>query len=216
MIVDRSSLQRLSVVGAVLLVLVAGCARSADRPASTAADATESHSQVGSSPSPALAAVCSASDLEGPKLTGTPAPTVITHTLTLLSGPNLEQLSPPGGRARVTAAEAWSVLTNGGLNRPAASGAVQLLLGDLYALTPARESQDGANAQPIYTHTLVWALYGQRQPVHPIGGPAPVPGGPAPMPGTPAASRVEPPCFFETVVSYLDATTDQLLFTEVF
>jgi hypothetical protein len=130
-----------------------------------------------------------------------PRPIVVTTTLVLVPGPNLERLSAPDSNAAITAAEAWAALTSHALYAYRGTGPLQLLLGDLYAQTPAR-----IGSGPIYTHTLVWALYGQHEPIFPIGGPI-----------RPAGAAVTPPpCFFGTTVSYVDATTGQPLFTESF
>ena len=135
------------------MVLLAGCAHSNGRPAATATAAMGMHPELWSAPSPSQAAVCSPADLEGPKLATMPAPTIVTRSLTPISGPNLEELSPPDATTTVTADQAWSTLTNTGLNLPAATGTVQLLLGDLFAQTPAKTSPPRTELLPLYTST---------------------------------------------------------------
>ena len=130
-----------------------------------------------------------------------PHPVVVTTPLVLVPAPNLERLSAPDSKTTITAAQAWAALTRSAFYADRGTGSVELLLGDLYAQTPAR-----ITSGPIYTHTLVWALYGQHEPIFPICGPV-----------RPAGAAVTtPPCFFGSTVSYVDATTGQPLFTESF
>lgn len=152
-----------------------------------------------------------------------PSPETITHTIVLQPAPDLQRLSPPDTTPNFTAAQAWATLTNNGLDKPAATGKVQLLLGDLYSQTPATiqnyswpptSSNPDTNALPVYTHTLVWALYSQHQPVVGTGGGTLA--GPPTEPGHSSTTAPQPACFFESTVSYIDATTGKALFSETF
>lgn len=150
----------------------------------------------GAAPIPA-AGGCTAADLAKPALTTMPSPQVVTSPLTIRPGPDVERLSPPDASPAVDAARAWSVMRRDRAAAPTTAGSTQVLLGDLYAATPAL-LEPGRPARPLYTHTLVWAIYGRHQPEPPstrIGG---------------------VPCYFESTVFYVDATTGRALVAEVF
>ena len=176
-------------------------------------------------PSPPAGAECTSADLNAPHVKAMPSPETVTQTMALQPAPNLQRLSPPDATPKITAAQAWATLT--GLDRPTATGKVQLLLGVLYSQTPATiqnynwpptSSNPDTNAQPTYTHTLVWALYSQHQPVVGTGGGtlAGPPTGPGHPSTTTATTIPVPACFFESTVSYIDATTGKPLFSETF
>lgn len=178
-------------------------------------------------PSAPAGAECTSADLNAAPVKAMPSPETVTHTMVLQPAPNLQRLSPPDATPKFTAAQAWATLTNNGLDRPTATGRVQLLLGDLYSQTPATiqnyswpptSSNPDTNAQPVYTHTLVWALYSQHQAVVGTGGGA-LAGPPIRQGGsstTTATTTPRPACFFESTVSYIDAATGKALFSETF
>lgn len=170
---------------------------------------------------------CTSADLNAAPVKTMPSPETVTQTMVIQPAPNLQRLSPPDATPNITSAQAWATLTNNGLDRPTATGKVQLLLGDLYSQTPATiqnytwpptSSNPDTNARPIYTHTLVWALYSQHQAVVGTGGGS-LAGPPTRQGGepTPTATTIPgPACFFESTVSYIDATTGKALFSETF
>ena len=146
-----------------------------------------------------------------------PNPSVVSRPFVLDVGSNLERLSPPTSPAKVAATSAWATMTNNGLDGPVTTGTTELLLGDLYAQTPAAiqnyvwpptSAHPDTHSQAIYTDTLVWALYSQYQPVAPIG---------PPRTSTASAGDTQvPDCQYESTVSYVDATTGNVLFSEEF
>jgi hypothetical protein len=180
--------------------------------------------QLDLSPAPTLKVptgpACTDSDLQARQIKTMPTPAVVTRTLVLQPKPNLEQLSPPDTAAKITASQAWAAMISNGVELPVATGPVQILLGDLYSQTPATiqnytwpptSNNPDTNTQPIYTHTLVWAIYSQHQPEVTSGGPYI-----APSPGMTTTTVPHPPCFFESAVTYIDATTGQGLSSENF
>lgn len=170
---------------------------------------------------------CTSADLNAAPLKTMPQPETVSRTMDIQPAPNLQRLSPPDATPKITAAQAWATLTNNGPVRPTAIGKVQLLLGDLYSQNPATiqnytwpptSSNPDTNAQPIYTHTLVWAVYSQHQAVVGSGGgslarPPAQQGG---APTTTATTTPRPICSFESTASYIDATTGHALFSETF
>jgi hypothetical protein len=210
----------------VLVIALTGCA-SGHRGALVASLVTSTTtSTLVSQPSPSTsvyvpsASGCTAADLDAPPMRTMPDPTIVGQSLVLQPRPDLQELSPPDSQASITAAQAWTTLMING-DEPLATGAVQLLLGDLYAYTPASiqnyvwpptSSNPDTDIKPDYTHTLVWALYSQDQPARPGGGGGG--GGGPPLSGTTVATVGGPPCFFYTAISIVDATTGKLLFSE--
>ena len=150
---------------------------------------------AGPAPGPAVDG-CTAADLAKPDLSTMPTPRVVTSPVTIRPGPDVEQLTPPDAAPAVSAARAWSVMQRERRATPTTAGSAQVLLGDLYAATPALVVP-GRPAQPVYTHTLVWAIYGRHQP-------------------EPPSRRAGVPCYFESTVFYVDAITGRPLVAEVF
>ena len=151
---------------------------------------------AGPGPGPAVGG-CTAADLAKPALTTMPAPEVVASPMTIHPGPDVERLSPPDSTPAVGPARAWSVMRRDRRAEPTTAGSTQVLLGDLYAATPALV-EPGRPARPVYTHTLVWAIYGRHQP----------------EPPSTRAGGV--PCYFESTVFYVDAMTGRPLVAEVF
>ncbi len=149
----------------------------------------------GPAPGPAVEG-CTAADLAKPALLTMPAPQVVTSPVTIRPGPDVERLTPPDAAPAVSASRAWSVMERERKATPTTAGFAQVLLGDLYAATPALVVPDRP-ARPVYTHTLVWAIYGRHQP-------------------EPPSSRSAAPCYFESTVFYVDAITGRPLVAEVF
>lgn len=141
---------------------------------------------------------CTATDLAKPALTAMPTPQVVTAPLTIRPAPDVERLSPPDSSPAVAATRAWGVMRGTRSVAPTTAGSAQVLLGDLYAATPAVESP-GRPSRPVYTHTLVWAIYGHHQPEPPSSG-----------------AGADAPCYFESTVFYVDAMTGRPLVAEVF
>ncbi|HET9077112.1 MAG TPA: hypothetical protein VFN68_09275 [Acidimicrobiales bacterium] len=141
---------------------------------------------------------CSAGDLAKPALISMPSPQVVTSPVTIRPAPDVERLSPPDTQPVVTARRAWSLMRTHKDLVPSSAGSTQVLLGDLYAATPA-VVEPGRPARPVFTHTLVWAIYGRHQPEAPAAG-----------------TSDSPPCYFESTVFYVDATTGRPLVAEVF
>jgi hypothetical protein len=152
-------------------------------------------------------AACTAADLVKPRMTAMPAPEVVSAPLVVQPAPDLEQLSPPDSLPEVSASQAWSSVRRAGVVVPTTAGSAEVLLGDLYAATPAIIEPDNS-AKPVYTHTLVWAIFGRHQPELSSGGP--------PLPRGSAATRMGPVCVFESTMFYVDALTGKSLVAEVF
>lgn len=141
---------------------------------------------------------CRTADLAKPAVTTMPAPVVVTAPVTIRPGPDLERLSPPDGSPAVAASRAWELLLRDRAVAPSTAGSTEVLLGDLYAATPAVLTP-GRPARPVFDHTLVWAIYGRHQPERPSAGEA-----------------ADAPCYFESTVFYVDARTGRALVAEVF
>lgn len=142
---------------------------------------------------------CTRRDLSAPSMRTMPLPQIVAEPLVVHPGPDVQRLSPPNLLPRVSAAEAWSVMSRNGWPDPTTAGPVQVLLGDLYSATPATIWAD-QTAHPIYTHTLVWAIYAAHQPERPRD----------------PASAADPPCYFESTVFYVDAVSGRPLEAELF
>ena len=142
---------------------------------------------------------CTQGDLSAPSFRTMPLPEIVAEPLVVNPSPDMQRLSPPDVLPRVSAAEAWSVMGRKGWQTPSTAGPVQVLLGDLFSATPATISANQI-ARPIYTHTLVWAIYAAHQPELP-----------ADRPGS-----SDPPCYFESTVFYVDADTGRPLEAELF
>lgn len=143
---------------------------------------------------------CTQADLSKPSVTVMPTPEEVTRPLVIHPGPDLEQLTPPDAVPAVAAAEAWAVMRSKTPVTPTTAGSIRVLLGDLYASTPAVE-RPGRQARPVFSHRLVWAIYDSHQPAR--------------MQGYDSSS-VGPPCYFESAVFYVDALTGRPLVAEVF
>lgn len=132
---------------------------------------------------------CTAADLAKPTVTVMPTPRAVTSPVVIHPGPDLERLSPPDGNPAVAPSEAWAVMRRKAPLAPTTAGSTSVLLGDLYAASPAVE------------HRLVWVIYDVHQPESlPSSDPAAAP----------------PACYFESAVFYVDAMTGQPLVAEVF
>jgi hypothetical protein len=142
---------------------------------------------------------CTKADLTAPSRRTMPLPQVVVEPLIVHPAPDIQRLSPPDLLPRVSAAQAWSVMGRNGWPDPTTAGPAQVLLGDLYAATPATIWAD-QTSHPIYTHTLVWAIYAAHQP----------------EPPTVPPQAADPPCYFESTVFYVDAVTGRPLEAELF
>jgi hypothetical protein len=171
---------------------------------------------------------CTKTDLSAPADTTMPQPTTLTAPLTIEPGIDLIQLSPPKVTPAVTAQQAWNKMEPPPNTLSVQNGPVQLILGYLYSATPAQiqnyvwpptASNPDTASKPIYTHTLVWALFAQHQAVSAGGGSGPRLGPGPVLPSTantiPTATSpttvATPVCTFETIYSFVDATTGQLI-----
>jgi hypothetical protein len=179
-----------SVVAAVAVLLSPG-----RQPASAARDAMVPASAVPFAPPGG----CRLSDLSAPSVKDMPLPRVVAAPVVIHPDPDFERLAPPDALPRVSAARAWQEMWQQGWRQVTSAGSVEVLLGDLYATTPALIGP-GATDQPIYSDRLVWAIYGAHQPELPAG----------------AARQSGPPCYFESTVFYVDALTGRPLEGEVF
>ena len=144
--------------------------------------------------------VCTAADLAKPVLTVMPAPRAVGRALVIHPSPDLEQLSPPDSSPTVSAQQAWEVMRREAPVAPTTAGSTQVLLGDLYATTPAVRTA-GRQARPVFSHRLVWAIYDSHQPARLESRGA-------------AASQAA--CYFESAVFYVDALTGRPLVAEVY
>ena len=180
----------LSVVAAVAVMLSPG-----RQPVSAARDAMVPASAVPSAPPGG----CRLSDLSAPSLKDMPLPRVVSAPVVIHPDPDFEQLAPPDALPRISAARAWQEMWQQGWRQITSEGPVEVLLGDLYAATPALIGP-GATDLPIYRDRLVWAIYGAHQPEPPAR----------------TASDSGPPCYFESTVFYVDALSGRPLEGEVF
>jgi hypothetical protein len=105
------------------------------------------------------------------------------------------RLDPPpeGLRPRFSASHAWGFVQP--TSNPRAT--YELVLGSYSALLPS------TGGVPSYSHRLVWAVIVHHLLVLPVGG--------FTRAGGSTASAVSPPCFLETQVTLVDATTGESL-----
>lgn len=191
----RSRLTAVMVAAVSVVLAVAVLSWRGRPPASAARDAMAPAAAI---PAGSVAG-CTRSDLSAPQVRDMPLPEVVTATLVIHPDPDLERLSPPDSLPRISAAAAWTTMARHGWPVPTTAGSAQIILGELFATTPALVGP-GNTALPIYSHTLVWAIYGVHQPEA-------------------SASRsgaADPPCYFESTVFYVDAQSGRPLEGEVF
>jgi hypothetical protein len=193
----RLARRALFVCGASLLVALVVFATATPRSATTYRGAMASTSTLAFAASDG----CTRADLARPHRLDMPIPEAVAKTLLVRPAPDVEQLSPPQNDPQVSAAEAWSAALRDGFGDPSSSGSAQILLGQLYAATPAIVQPDHTS-RPVYTHTLVWAVFSSHQPEPVARGSSPSVGG--------------PPCYFESTMLYIDAATGHALVGEVF
>jgi hypothetical protein len=142
---------------------------------------------------------CTRADLDSPPITAMPIPEMVAAPVVVRPAPETEQLSPPSGTPRVSAGRAWSKMLSNGFARVTAAGSVRLVLADLYSADPVVAPPHG-RPRPLFDHVLVWAIYGVHQPE---------------VPAQPPGAG-DPPCYFESTVFYVDATSGRSLAAEVF